>query len=136
MNWTGLMLGRLVLLWVNAKVSWRPGLPSSPCLSTLSRQIGEWLALFIYALLAIGLELIVWLVPSLIGGGVAVSLVGVLLGPFFPIAMNQAGRILPAWLLTPSIGWIAGVSQAGSAVLPFITGALAQSKGIGSLQPL
>ena len=50
--------------------------------------------------------------------------------------MNQAGRILPAWLLTPSIGWIAGVSQAGSAVLPFITGALAQSKGIGSLQPL
>ena len=64
------------------------------------------------------------------------SLVGVLLGPFFPIAMNQAGRILPAWLLTPSIGWIAGVSQAGSAVLPFITGALAQSKGIGSLQPL
>ncbi|KAI4520809.1 MFS general substrate transporter [Schizophyllum commune Loenen D] len=112
----GLMLGRLVLLWVNAK-------------------IGEWLALFIYALLAIGLELIVWLVPSLIGGGVAVSLVGLLLGPFYPIAMNQAARILPAWLLTPSIGWIAGFGQAGSAVLPFITGALAQSTGIGSLQP-
>ncbi|KAL1722942.1 major facilitator superfamily domain-containing protein [Schizophyllum commune] len=98
-------------------------------------QIGEWLALFIYALLAIGLELIVWLVPSLIGGGVAVSLVGLLLGPFYPIAMNQAARILPAWLLTPSIGWIAGFGQAGSAVLPFITGALAQSTGIGSLQP-
>ncbi|KAL1705225.1 major facilitator superfamily domain-containing protein [Schizophyllum commune] len=112
----GLMMGRLVLLWLNAK-------------------IGEWYAIFLYAILAIALELVVWLVPSLIGGGVAVSLVGVLLGPFFPIAMNQAGRILPAWLLTPSIGWIAGVSQAGSAVLPFITGALAQSKGIGSLQP-
>ena len=50
--------------------------------------------------------------------------------------MNQAARILPAWLLTPSIGWIAGFGQAGSAVLPFITGALAQSTGIGSLQPL
>ncbi|KAL1760305.1 major facilitator superfamily domain-containing protein [Schizophyllum commune] len=118
----GLMLGRLVLLWVNAKVSH-------------SFKIGEWLALFIYALLAIGLELIVWLVPSLIGGGVAVSLVGLLLGPFYPIVMNQAARILPAWLLTPSIGWIAGFGQAGSAVLPFITGALAQSTGIGSLQP-
>ncbi|KAL1740986.1 major facilitator superfamily domain-containing protein [Schizophyllum fasciatum] len=112
----GLMMGRLVLIWVNAK-------------------IGEWYAIFLYAILAIGLELVVWLVPSLVGGGVAVSLVGVLLGPFFPIAMNQAGRILPAWILTPSIGWIAGVSQAGSAVLPFITGALAQSKGISSLQP-
>ncbi|KAL1744994.1 major facilitator superfamily domain-containing protein [Schizophyllum fasciatum] len=112
----GLMLGRLVLLWVNAK-------------------IGEWFALFLYAILAIGLELVVWLVPSLIGGGVAVSLVGLLLGPFYPIAMNQAARILPSWLLTPSIGWIAGFGQAGSAVLPFITGALAQSTGIGSLQP-
>lgn len=112
----GLMIGRLLLLWVNEKV-------------------GEWLVIFIYSLLAIGLELVVWLVPSLIGGGVAVSLVGVILGPFYPIAMNQAARILPAWLLTPSIGWIAGFGQAGSAVLPFITGALAQSTGIGSLQP-
>ena len=112
--------------------------PIECCLSCskAAPQIGEWLALFIYALLAIGLELIVWFVPSLIGGGVAVSLVGLLLGPFYPIAMNQAARILPAWLLTPSIGWIAGFGQAGSAVLPFITGALAQSTGIGSLQPL
>ena len=50
--------------------------------------------------------------------------------------MNQAARILPGFLLTPSIGWIAGIGQAGSAVLPFVTGALAQGAGIGSLQPL
>ncbi|KAL1722943.1 hypothetical protein EV715DRAFT_246959, partial [Schizophyllum commune] len=97
--------------------------------------VGEWPVLFIYALLAIGLELVVWLVPSLIGGGVAVALVGVILGPCYPIAMNQAARILPAWLITPSIGWIAGFGQAGSAVLPLITGALAQSTSIKSLQP-
>lgn len=82
------------------------------------------------------LELIVWLVPSLLGGAISVALVGLLLGPFFPIAMNQAARILPGFLLTPSIGWIAGIGQAGSAVLPFVTGALAQGAGIGSLQPL
>ncbi|KAL1760221.1 major facilitator superfamily domain-containing protein [Schizophyllum commune] len=112
----GMMLGRLVLLWVNKK-------------------IGEWPVIFIYGLLAIGLELIVWLVPSLLGGAISVALVGLLLGPFFPIAMNQAARILPGFLLTPSIGWIAGIGQAGSAVLPFVTGALAQGAGIGSLQP-
>jgi hypothetical protein len=61
------------------------------------------------------LELVVWLVPSLIGGAVAVSLVGVLLGPFYPIAMNHAGRILPRWLLTGCIGWIAGFG----CVIPF-----------------
>lgn len=82
------------------------------------------------------LELVVWLVPSLIGGAVAVSFVGLLLGPIYPIVMNHSARILPPWLLTGSIGWIAGFGQAGSAFLPFLTGAIASSKGIGSLQPL
>ncbi|GLB45221.1 putative related to tetracycline resistance proteins [Lyophyllum shimeji] len=113
----GLMTGRVALLWVNEK-------------------IGERLAIFVYAFLAIGLELIVWLVPSLIGDAVAVSIVGVLLGPMYPIAMNHAGRVLPRWILTGSIGWIAGFGQAGSAVLPFMTGAISSKFGIRSLQPL
>ncbi|KAF4564724.1 hypothetical protein EYR40_010896 [Pleurotus pulmonarius] len=113
----GLTVGRVALLWVNKK-------------------IGERRVLYLYTFLAIGLELIVWLVPSLIGGAVAVSLVGVLLGPFYPIAMNHAGRIIPRGLLTGSIGWIAGFGQAGSAVIPFMTGALASKYGIQSLQPL
>jgi len=82
------------------------------------------------------LEIVVWLVPSLIGGGVAVSLVGVLLGPIYPITMNVAGRTLPKWILTGAIGWIAGFGQAGSAALPFMTGAIANKAGIESLQPL
>ncbi|KAG8809398.1 hypothetical protein FRC17_003459 [Serendipita sp. 399] len=85
----GLTLGRVALLWVNKKV-------------------GERRVVFIYALLAIGLELVIWLVPSLIGNAVAVSIVG----------------------------WIAGFGQAGSAVIPFMTGALASRFGIKSLQPL
>ncbi|KAI6043917.1 major facilitator superfamily domain-containing protein, partial [Pisolithus marmoratus] len=113
----GLMAGRVSLLWVN-------------------RKVGERRALFIYAFLAIGLELIVWFVPSLVGGAVAVSVIGILLGPMYPIAMNHAGRVLPRWLLTVSIGWIAGCGQAGSALLPFMTGAIASKSGIGALQPL
>ncbi|KIJ15883.1 hypothetical protein PAXINDRAFT_76660 [Paxillus involutus ATCC 200175] len=99
-------------------------------------QVGERRVLFIYALLAIGLELVVWLVPSLVGGAVSVSIIGVLLGPMYPITMNHAGRVLPAWLLTGSIGWIAGFGQAGSALLPFMTGTIASKSGIGALQPL
>ncbi|KAI8976584.1 MFS general substrate transporter [Trametes punicea] len=113
----GLTLGRVGLLWVN-------------------KMVGERRAIFLYALLAIGLELVIWLVPSLIGGGIAVSFVGVLLGPIYPIIMNHAGRVLPSWLLTGCIGWIAGFGQAGSAFLPFLTGALASRVGIKSLQPL
>ncbi|KAJ7269887.1 major facilitator superfamily domain-containing protein [Mycena rebaudengoi] len=113
----GLMIGRVALLWVNQK-------------------IGEHRVLYLYAFLAIGLELIVWLVPSLIGGAVAVALVGVFLGPMYPILMNRAGRALPRWLLSGSIGWIGGFGQAGSAFFPFVTGAIASKTGIRSVQPL
>ncbi|TFY51343.1 hypothetical protein EVJ58_g10619 [Rhodofomes roseus] len=113
----GLTLGRVALLWVN-------------------KAVGERYVIFIYVLLAIGLELIVWFVPSLIGGAVAVAFVGVVLGPIYPIVMNHSGRILPPWLLTGCIGWIAGFGQAGSAFLPFLTGLLASREGIKTLQPL
>ncbi|TFK49165.1 MFS general substrate transporter [Heliocybe sulcata] len=113
----GLTFGRVALLWVNHKV-------------------GERTVLFIYGLLAVGLELVIWLVPSLIGGAVTVSIVGILLGPMYPIIMNHSGRILPRWLLTGCIGWIAGLGQAGSALIPFITGAFASKFGISSLQPV
>jgi fucose permease len=80
--------------------------------------------------------MVIWFVPSLIGNAVAVSLVGMVLGPFYPIVMSQTGRVIPREVLSGSIGWIVGVGQAGSAVLPFITGALANKYGIIALQPL
>ncbi|KAF9256760.1 MFS general substrate transporter [Marasmius fiardii PR-910] len=113
----GVALGSILLLWFN-------------------KTVGETRAMFIYFALAIGLELVVWLVPSLIGGALAVSFMGFLLGPVYPVTMNYAGRTLPRWILTGSVGWIAGFGQAGSAVFPFMTGALAGKYGINSLQPL
>ncbi|KAF7325729.1 MFS domain-containing protein [Mycena kentingensis (nom. inval.)] len=106
----GLMISRLALLWLNKKM-------------------GEEYVLYLYAALVIALELIVWLVPSLIGGAVAVSLVGVFLGPIYPIIMNRTGRVVPRWLLSGSIGWIACFGQAGSALIPFLTGAIASKAG-------
>jgi fucose permease len=114
---SGLMIGRVALLWFNEK-------------------IGERLVLFIYAVLAIIFELIIWFVPSLIGDAVAVCVVGVLLGPMYPIAINHCRRVVPRWLLTGAIGWIAGVGQAGSALIPFMVGAIAQSSGMKTLQPV
>ncbi|KAF8609125.1 MFS general substrate transporter [Ceratobasidium sp. AG-I] len=123
----GLMLGRVALLWVNEK-------------------IGERRVVYLYTVLAIALELTIWLVPNLIGNAVAVSLVGMLIGehtllrrlckPIYPIAMNITGTIVPKRILTGSIGWIASFGQAGSAVFPFITGAVAQKHGVKVLQPI
>ncbi|RPD75475.1 MFS general substrate transporter [Lentinus tigrinus ALCF2SS1-7] len=112
----GLMLGRVSLMWLN-------------------KLLGNRLALFLYALTAIGLEITVWLVPSLIENAIAVSFVGLVLGPMYPILMLHSTTILPRWLLTGCMGYIASVGQAGSAMLPFLTGLLASKFGIASLQP-
>jgi fucose permease len=78
----------------------------------------------------------VWVVPSLLENAIAVSFIGLLLGPMYPILLNHSKNILPKWLFTGCVGWIAGVGQTGSAILPFITGLLASKFGITSLQPL
>ncbi|KAG8684870.1 hypothetical protein FRC11_011486, partial [Ceratobasidium sp. 423] len=109
-----------------------PLLGTSPAVSL---EIGERRVIYIYCFLAIGLELIVWLVPDIIGNALAVSFVGLLLGPMYPIAMNITSNIVPRRILTGSIGWIASFGQAGSAVFPFITGVLAQKYGVKVLQP-
>ena len=82
------------------------------------------------------LEITVWLVPSLIENAIAVSLVGMVLGPMYPILMMHSTTILPRWLLTGCMGYIASIGQAGSALLPFLSGLLASKFGIASLQPL
>jgi fucose permease len=90
---------------------------------------------FIYAVGCIGLQLVVWLVPSVVAGAVSLTVIGLLLGPMYPIAINQAGRVLPGWLLTGSIGVISGISVGGVACIPFVMGAIAEAAGIWVLQP-
>lgn len=111
------MLGRVLLLWLN-------------------RKIGEQRVMFLYAFLAIQLEVTVWVVPSLVENAVAVSLIGLVLGPMYPIQVNHCKKILPKWLFAGSVGWISGIGMTGSAALPFATGLLASRFGISSLQPL
>jgi len=113
----GLMLGRVVLIWV-------------------TRKIGERRVIYVYTILSIALEITVWLIPSLIENAIAVSLVGLFLGPIYPICMTVAGEVLPPWLLVGSIGWIAGIGQTGSAAFPFMTGAIASKSGVRAMQPL
>ncbi|KAF8155523.1 MFS general substrate transporter [Crassisporium funariophilum] len=112
----GVTLGRVALLSVNKKV-------------------GEYRVMFIYGTISTSLLFTVWFIPSLIGNAIALSFVGFFSGPMYPIVMNQAGRVLPRRILSGSIGWIAGFGQAGSAVLPFLTGAIASKHGIGSMLP-
>lgn len=113
----GLTVGRIALMWIN-------------------RKIGTPKVIFLYSVLVIGLEITVWFVPSLIENAVAVAIIGLFLGPMYPLVITHTSKVIPKWLVTGSIGWIAGFGQAGSAILPFITGAVASKYSISALQPL
>ena len=80
--------------------------------------------------------MIVWLVPSFIAAAISVSIIGIVLGPMYPIAIHHTTRVLPHHLVSGTVGWMSAFGQAGSAVLPFITGTMASHFGIQSLQPL
>ena len=58
------------------------------------------------------------------------------LGPMYPIAIHHTTRVLPHHLVSGTVGWMSAFGQAGSALLPFITGTMAARLGIQSLQPL
>ncbi|KAK4048968.1 hypothetical protein OIO90_005603 [Microbotryomycetes sp. JL221] len=112
--WAGLTLGRAI---------------STP----LNNWVGEKRILYIYLGIAIGLELAIWFADSLVGNAVTVGLVGLIIGPIYPVTMSVCTKVLPRSMHASGIGFIAAF---GSALFPFITGALAQKFSPAVLQPV
>lgn len=54
----------------------------------------------------------------------------------YAIAILQAKRVLPPWLVTSAVGWVSGIGVSGSAIMPFVAGAIADKTGFNSLMPL
>lgn len=142
--WGGMTVGRLFL-------------------SLLTSRVGELYSMLIYLGLTIGLELIFWLVPNLAVSAVAAALMGVFMGksrvvfissesymvfvkasakqsrspgPMFPTAVVLITKLLPRHLHVGTIGFATAFGGSGGAIMPFVVGAIAQSKGIETLQPV
>lgn len=115
--WLGLTLGRVLLGFITGR-------------------IGEKLAITIYLLLTVALELLYWLVPNLAASATFVTMLGFFLGPLFPAAVVAATKLLPCDSHVPAIGFAAAFGGGGAALFPFVVGAIAQSKGVEVLQPV
>ncbi|CZT51660.1 related to tetracycline resistance proteins [Rhynchosporium secalis] len=115
--WGGMTVGRLFLPYLTAR-------------------LGEYPSVILYLGLSFGLELIFWLVPNLIVSAVAVSLLGVFMGPMFPTAIVLVTKLLPRDLHVGCIGFGTAFGGSGGAIFPFMVGAIAQSKGVKTLQPV
>lgn len=82
------------------------------------------------------LELVFWLVPEFYVSTVAVAFQGFFLGPLFPNVVVVASKLLPRHQHVVVIGFAAAFGGCGAAVLPFLTGILAQTSGVQVLQPI
>lgn len=115
--WAGITLGRF-------------------CLSHPAHKIGEKRAVFVLILGAAAFQLLVWLIPNVIGEAVAVSIVGLLLGPIYPCATAVYSKLIPTRLFIPSMAFVSALGSSGGAVAPFFTGLLAQAVGTWVLHPI
>jgi len=115
--WAGITIGRFVL--------------SHP-----AHRFG--VKLFAYAMIvgAAASQLLVWLVPNVIGDAVAVSIVGLLLGPIYPCAMTLFARSISRKQQVSSMSVISAFGSSGGAVAPFMVGLLAQVVGTFVLHPI
>ncbi|KAI9826092.1 MAG: hypothetical protein M1832_000541 [Thelocarpon impressellum] len=115
--WAGITLGRFLL--------------SHP-----AHKIGEKRFVAVAVVLSAGFQLIVWLVPDVVGNAVAVSIVGLLLGPVYPCAMAVFSQHLGRRLQVTALGFISAMGSSGGAVAPFMTGLGAQAAGTWILHPV
>jgi len=115
--WAGITLGRFLL--------------SAP-----AHKMGE--KKFVYGVVvgAAVFELLVWLVPNVIGDAVAVAIVGLLLGPVYPCAAAVFMRGMSRSEQVRGLGVISAFGSSGGAAAPFITGLLAQVAGTFVLHPI
>lgn len=81
-------------------------------------------------------ELLVWLVPNVIGDAVAVAFVGLLLGPVYPCATIVFTRLISRADQVNGLSLISAFGSSGGAVAPFITGVASQAVGTFVLHPV
>ncbi|KAF4963497.1 hypothetical protein FSARC_8506 [Fusarium sarcochroum] len=115
--WGGLMLGRILL-------------------ADITHKLGDRRMVFLYILIGLGLQLIFWFVRNVAVDAIAVSLLGFVIAPLFPVGLSVVTHLLPRDLHVAAIGFTATVGQAGSAAFPFLTGAVASKAGVIVLQPI
>lgn len=105
-------------------------------LGFVTERYGERLCISIYLAVAIGLQLLFWLVPQFIVSAVAVSFLGFFLGPMFPGAITVVAKLLPKHIHVSSMGFAMALGGTGGTIFPFAIGAIANSRGVKVLQPI
>ena len=108
--WGGITVGRLFLTY-----------PAS--------RLGEKISVSVMTVGSVAFQLLIWLVPNLIGESVMVAILGVLLGAAYPCPVAVFTKLIPAQLHISSLSFTIALGSNGAAVFPLMTGLLSQKVG-------
>ncbi|KAI6778679.1 Bypass of stop codon protein-like protein [Emericellopsis cladophorae] len=101
-----------------------------------THRLGERRMVFIYCVLAVGLQILFWMVPNIIAASVAISFVGFFTGPLFATGINVGTKLFPPGLHATALAFVFVFAQMGGSFFPVIAGVIASSEGVGTLQPI
>ena len=115
--WGGITLGRFVL-------------------SHFAQRMGERIAVITLTIGCILLQIAVWFVPAIMAEAVAVSLIGLLLGPVYAFAISTFSKLLKREQLVSALSFTSAMGSSGAAVFPGVVGLVSQKFGTWVVNPV
>nr|QFR37064.1 MFS transporter [Cyberlindnera americana] len=116
--WGGVTLGRFLLTY------------------PLSTYCGVRRSIMVLHVSIIVLDLLAWLVPNIIVDSVCASLIGLCIGPIYPMMVGLLTRILPRKIRFCAMTLGTAFGSSGGSAVPFTVGMASQFKGTYVLHPI
>lgn len=116
--WGGVMIGRFVLT------------------TLLSRLFTARRAILVLMILIMLLDFCVWFIPNTIAAGVCVSIIGLFIGPIYPLMVSLITKILPRRIKFCSLTLGTAFGSSGGSLVPFSVGMGSEYTGTYILHPI
>jgi fucose permease len=102
----------------------------------LTAWLNENRAVALYVLIALSMQVVVWISKSFLVDFIAIATCGFVMGPVYPVTVSLVTKATPHGYHPGALSLMACVGQFGSALFPFVVGSLADIYGIKVLQPV
>jgi fucose permease len=104
--------------------------------AVLRAWLNENRAVALYALIALSMQVVVWISKSFLVDFIAIATCRFVIGPVYPITVSLVTKATPYAYHPGALSLMACLGQSGSALFPFVVGSLADIYGIKVLQPV
>ncbi|KAE8445782.1 hypothetical protein EG329_012840 [Mollisiaceae sp. DMI_Dod_QoI] len=120
-----------------ASAAFYGGLTSSRIvLLPLTAFLNEKKAVALYAVIALGMQVVVWTSTLFLVDFIAIAACGFVMGPIYPVTVSIVTKGTPHGYHPGALSLMACLGQSGGAMFPFLVGSLADVYGIKVLQPV